>query len=56
MNADAARCPWCGTPRRFQTLLPLTILVVVGIGLMFAAGFLRWEMVQETFAALFPPD
>src|SRR5687768_6425583 len=54
MNSDAARCPWCGQQRRFQTLLPLTIVVLVGIGLMFAAGFLRWEMVQETFAALFP--
>ena len=54
MNSDASRCPWCGQPRRFQTLLPLTIVVLVGIGLMFAAGVLRWEMVQETFAALFP--
>ena len=56
MNADGARCPWCGQQRRFQTLLPLTLLVCVGIGLMFASGLLRWEMVQETFAALFPKE
>ena len=48
ISTNSTTCPWCGHATTFNVVGPILLLILLGTGLSFALGFLRWEWLERT--------
>ena len=48
ISTNSTTCPWCGHATTFNVVGPILLLILLGTGLSFALGFLRWGWLERT--------
>jgi hypothetical protein len=48
ISTNSTACPWCGHATTFNVVGPLLLVVLLGAGIAFALGLLRWEWLEQS--------
>ncbi len=47
ISTNSASCPWCGQSTAFRWVLPVVLLLLLGSGLSFGFGLIRWPWMEQ---------